>query len=187
MTAETDAREVARPFWEVGARLGRARTDRQLSQGELALLLDVSQPTLSHWERGRRLPSPEALQMLARDGVDIGWVLTGTASTPVPSGDGREAFDALCVLAEQHGEALNHQHGDYHAYSQIICSTGRSPLKNLPHRPTQDPDRPAGARPGRPGAAVRRCRLRCRRARSSPSRDGDRQRPVALPGSCHPQ
>lgn len=77
MTATTDARERTRPHWETGARLSRVRTDLFASQREMANALDMSPQVLSHWERGRRLPSTEALAKLARLGVDIGWVLTG--------------------------------------------------------------------------------------------------------------
>lgn len=81
MSAATDARERTKPHWQVGARLTRARNDRGTPQSLFAQSLGVSQPTLSQWERGRRLPSPDALTHLATLGVDIGWILTGEPTT----------------------------------------------------------------------------------------------------------
>lgn len=45
----------------IGARLGRARAARGISQERLARLTGVERPTVCRWERGLRLPSIAAL------------------------------------------------------------------------------------------------------------------------------
>ncbi|WP_218110224.1 helix-turn-helix transcriptional regulator [Oligoflexus tunisiensis] len=48
-----------------GRFLREFRTDRSLSQGELAAKLGVKSATLCDLERGRRTPSPERVQRIA--------------------------------------------------------------------------------------------------------------------------
>jgi transcriptional regulator with XRE-family HTH domain len=98
MSAESDAREATRPHWEVGARLGRFRTDLGDDQATFARRLGVSQPTLSHWERGRRLPSAEALVFYAALDADINWLLTGVPAAPsseAPAGDAAPPVESI--------------------------------------------------------------------------------------------
>lgn len=48
-----------------GDQLKRARTQKNLSQQELADLMDFSQATISQFERGDRLPTPSNIDTLA--------------------------------------------------------------------------------------------------------------------------
>lgn len=57
------------------------RKKRGLSQGKLAELVGVEQPTIQRWESGKRLPDLDGLHNLARAlGVTPGTLLDGTAA-----------------------------------------------------------------------------------------------------------
>ncbi len=65
-----------------GAFLRAVRTSRQLSQGELAEIVGISQPNLSAYEHDRRVPSADTLNRLL---VACGYQLVARAgSTTVP-------------------------------------------------------------------------------------------------------
>ena len=66
----------------IGLRLRDIRLQTGATLGELALQLGVSAPYLSNIERGRRLPSPELLILLARNlDVNLNYLLVGRAET----------------------------------------------------------------------------------------------------------
>lgn len=44
---------------DAGTRIARARSERGLTQEELASILGVSWVTVSRWERGERYPAPD--------------------------------------------------------------------------------------------------------------------------------
>ncbi len=50
----------------IGERLSAARKAKGITQEELATLLNVSRPTISHWENGRILPDVEMLHALSK-------------------------------------------------------------------------------------------------------------------------
>lgn len=57
---------------EFGAPLRRERTRRQLSQGQVAKPLGVTQPRVSEWERGESFPSiPQVLRFCEEHGVGL--------------------------------------------------------------------------------------------------------------------
>lgn len=68
-------------YVKIGAHLARLRKQHQLSQGQLALLLNVTPQAISKWERGKSMPTfslllrvckildttPDALFVLAQE------------------------------------------------------------------------------------------------------------------------
>lgn len=72
----TSDHESAKPDWvHIGERLESVRASR--TQPEMAAALGVSKSTYGRLERGVREIGADTLRRLARDGVDIGWLLTG--------------------------------------------------------------------------------------------------------------
>lgn len=69
----------------IGDRLKHIRSSSR-SQPEMATLLGVSGRTYGHWERGERTPDAHALIVLALDGWNANWLLTG---------EGPERLEAL--------------------------------------------------------------------------------------------
>jgi transcriptional regulator with XRE-family HTH domain len=78
-----------------GARIREARLALGLSQTELADRVQVSQPTIAHWEQGTHAPRQLALVRLADAlGVSRAWLLDGAGvaqppSDPMRTADGR--------------------------------------------------------------------------------------------------
>ena len=66
----------------------KARKLKGMSQKALAAALSVSQPTVSDWESGRKMPTRGNLLLLA-DILDssVDFLLTGSEKTPSPSED----------------------------------------------------------------------------------------------------
>ncbi|MEK9629868.1 MAG: helix-turn-helix domain-containing protein [Nitrospinota bacterium] len=55
-----------------------ARKSGKLKQNELAKILNVSLPTMNHYESGKRTPNSELLAQIAKTlECDPGWLLTG--------------------------------------------------------------------------------------------------------------
>lgn len=95
--------EAAAPEWTFGDRLAKARRYARMEQGEMALALGVSRPTISTWERDENQPRHLfhiAQQWADLTGVELAWLLgtdirTGSftpllpglppSSTPLPA------------------------------------------------------------------------------------------------------
>ena len=61
-----------------GDRLKQARTNRGLTQAELAARLRLKRPAISNWERTKNFPKSERLTEVAKTlGVTTEWILTG--------------------------------------------------------------------------------------------------------------
>jgi transcriptional regulator with XRE-family HTH domain len=80
------SRAGGNPHREVGERIADARYQlgrrrgRKLTQKEVAEALSVAEGTVTAWEAGKQLPSPEALLGLAELlEVEAAWVLRGAA------------------------------------------------------------------------------------------------------------
>lgn len=71
---------------EIGRRLVQVRLPE--TQESYAQKLDIHVNTLARYERGERLPAADFLRRLAAYGVDLHWLLTGTAQ---PAAAGRVA------------------------------------------------------------------------------------------------
>jgi phage repressor protein C with HTH and peptisase S24 domain len=55
-----------------------ARKSKGFKQKELAKILNISLPTMNHYENGKRAPNSELLSQIAKTlGCDPGWLLTG--------------------------------------------------------------------------------------------------------------
>lgn len=68
------------PVWTLGERLRKALSMTDLSQGDMADRMGVSQVTISAWLNGYRNPKKASLEVWARVcGVDHGWLTTGRA------------------------------------------------------------------------------------------------------------
>ena len=66
-------------------RISFTRKSSRLTQKELAKLLEISEPTMNHYETGKRVPNASLLgKMVALLKCDPGWLLTGNrpASSP---------------------------------------------------------------------------------------------------------
>ena len=73
-------------------RISFTRKSSRLTQKELAKLLEISEPTMNHYETGKRVPSASLLaKMVALLKCDPGWLLTGNrpASSPRTAQDTR--------------------------------------------------------------------------------------------------
>lgn len=71
-------------------RIRELREAKGMQQKELAIDLGVSQPTISDWESGRKIPSARSTQKLANYfNVSIDYLLGRDEKMPTPvSGDG---------------------------------------------------------------------------------------------------
>ncbi|MBQ8230030.1 MAG: helix-turn-helix transcriptional regulator [Clostridia bacterium] len=47
-------------------RLKQLRTEKNLSQAQLAKEIDVTQPAIAYWETGKKIPSAQAIITLAQ-------------------------------------------------------------------------------------------------------------------------
>ncbi len=65
----------------IGHRIKASRESKNISQGELARRLGVSQPSVSDWENGKSEPSVDNLRALAVElDVWFEWLTTGRGS-----------------------------------------------------------------------------------------------------------
>ena len=66
---------LSNPFAE---RLQRAITEASITQSNLARLVAVSQPAVSGWLSGEKMPTPDKLVAVARElGVNVAWLTSG--------------------------------------------------------------------------------------------------------------
>lgn len=69
----------------LGENIYRLRTEKNLSQGDLADVLDVSRQSVSKWENNSAVPELDKLLKLAQIfGITIDELVTGTQHTPTP-------------------------------------------------------------------------------------------------------
>ena len=74
----------------LGERISFLRTEKRISQDELAARLDVSRQAVSKWETGKAIPTLEKLTAISRQfGVSLEWLLR----------DGRSAAPATMFLS----------------------------------------------------------------------------------------
>lgn len=67
---------------KLNERLISARKNKGLTQKKLSALASISEPTMNHYETGKRIPPVETLLNLARVlECDAGWLLTGKGSS----------------------------------------------------------------------------------------------------------
>ena len=67
----------------VGTHIKRLRTEKHLTQEELAEQLHVTRQAVSAWETGKALPDVETLERIAAAlGTDVTEVIYGTKSAP---------------------------------------------------------------------------------------------------------
>lgn len=70
----------------LGTRINRLRTERKLSQGELAEALGVSRQSISKWNTGSSVPELDKLMKLSRlFGLTLDELVTGEAAEKVES------------------------------------------------------------------------------------------------------
>ena len=85
-------------------RITFARKSSRLTQKELAKLLEISEPTMNHYETGKRVPNAELLdKMVALLKCDPGWLLTGNgpAASPRPAqGTSSQPTDSEAMAGE---------------------------------------------------------------------------------------
>lgn len=66
-----------------GSRLKKARTDKKITQRELATLIDVSYTSISEWENGHHKPDIDTLEVMCQVlNVQPSWLLCSD-ETPV--------------------------------------------------------------------------------------------------------
>lgn len=67
-------------------KIRQLREQRGMQQKELALELSVSQPTVSDWEAGRKIPSAKSTMKLAKFfSVSVEYLMGGTEETTIES------------------------------------------------------------------------------------------------------
>lgn len=66
-----------RNFEQTGERLRTERLRINVSQLSMAEACDVSRGTLATWEKGEQSPNAAALEVMAAQGVDVLYVVTG--------------------------------------------------------------------------------------------------------------
>lgn len=79
----------------LGLRIKALRRLKRVTQQELAQMLEISVTSLSHIERGRKLPSPELLEKIARQ-LDVSreelFIIKESSDAPEMAGlSGRDA------------------------------------------------------------------------------------------------
>lgn len=80
---------------QIGGRLKAARRNMALSQGAVALEMNVSQQAVSDWEAGRTLPAVEALvDLCVIYGASIEGVVMGVTGDATLCGPTIKPFDA---------------------------------------------------------------------------------------------
>ena len=76
---------------KLNIRLISIRKNKGLTQKKLSELADISEPTMNHYETGKRIPPVETLLTLARVlECDAGWLLTGQGSPQPQTGEPHE-------------------------------------------------------------------------------------------------
>ena len=79
----TDQRKAA-----IAARLVLARKQAGLTQGQVAVILKLSRPSISEAEAGRRnVTAPELSKLAEVYGVDVGWLSCSGTEKPDAVGD----------------------------------------------------------------------------------------------------
>lgn len=89
-TAPTKLRWVVRRVVTIAARLKRLRQEKDWSQDDLAARIEVNRTTISHWEKGKRIPPLEMAQKLSEIfGVSVDYLLarTDTRASGAPPTD----------------------------------------------------------------------------------------------------
>lgn len=87
-------------------RLKQLRTERQMSQQQLAQRLGVAQNTVSNWENGRRKVEPDMLVRLAQMfGVTADYLL-GTEPADALSPKEKQLLDAFRSLTPEQQQIL---------------------------------------------------------------------------------
>lgn len=83
---------------EIGDRLRAERKRLGLGQAELGALGDVKIQAQGLYESGERYPRADYLALIAQAGVDVQYVITGTASTSTHSDHNSNAHDEQRLL-----------------------------------------------------------------------------------------
>lgn len=115
-------------------RIRELREARGMQQKELAIDLCVSQPTISDWESGRKVPSARSTQKLADYfNVSIDYLLgrTDEKEKPVPeSGDGQSPIDEKRLdeqLVQRLCSLTPEEQGKVDAFIQGLLSSRQKP------------------------------------------------------------
>ncbi len=94
---------------ELGLRLGKAiskrRKERQLTQDELAGVVEVDAETISRFERGTTLPSLQRLLVIA-DALDAGVGDLLSEASALPDDRGRQLISQLKALGARDQQLL---------------------------------------------------------------------------------
>ena len=103
----------------LGERIYRLRTEKKLSQNDLAELLNVSRQSISKWENNNAMPDLEKA-------VKLSEILDVTLDELVKGRDGREktAVDNTMITEEDAGEKTN-------TSQEQKCDGGRTPLRKI--------------------------------------------------------
>ena len=103
----------------LGERIYRLRTEKKLSQNDLAELLNVSRQSISKWENNNAMPDLEKA-------VKLSEILGVTLDELVKGRDGREktAVDNTMITEEDAGEKTN-------TSQEQKCDGGRTPLRKI--------------------------------------------------------
>jgi len=81
---------------EIGSRIKAVRMDRNLSQEQLEAKAGISPTTVSHYEKGRRVPGTRTIMAIC-DALDVSsdWLLTGIDSAAAATDwEEMKGFDA---------------------------------------------------------------------------------------------
>lgn len=92
----------------IGERLKEERDRLGLTQEQMAGRLNVTQKTQGLYERGQRMPNAEYLALMAAQGCDVLYVLTGQRAPTVAPMTEREAcmLENYRALAEEDKAAM---------------------------------------------------------------------------------
>ena len=121
--AEENRQPITEQMRQIAKRVVRARQEKVISQRDLAIKLDVSQPMMSHYERGeRRIPSDLLAEIVATLGVSADTLLgteKATKSSP-------EMTDELKKLWKKFQQVLQLPEDDQRAVIRLINSVAKS-------------------------------------------------------------
>lgn len=87
----------------IGERLRKIRTDLDLTQTQMASRLGVSLRAWQSWERSEYYPPADALRVLAEQGIDINWLLTGSIMLPTQERAQDGTSTSVIVSAKRRG------------------------------------------------------------------------------------
>lgn len=104
-----------------GDRMRTARTAAGMTQNALAVAVGATDASISNWENGKKVPTPDTIVAIADElGVTCDWLLTGRRAPPRPRTPGSQAPAFLAFEASPMGQTMTALERDELATLRIL-------------------------------------------------------------------